>query len=421
MPHKSFLQSHCAKKPALLIAGLAIFILCLPHHIAFAASTDETALRQQIDAKQQLIKQLEDQIAQYQSAITTTHGQAATLNAQIKNLNQKIQSLTLNIRLTQAKIDDANLQIQSLESQIEQKSADLDKNQQFLSSAVLLKDQMERESLVISLLRSGSLEETFQKITQNSQLQQALSDHIQQVQSLKQWLEDSQNTLVGTKQQLTQSQMQLQSQNVTLSDTRTQKSSLLTATQNQEKKYQALLKSTQAQQDQIQQDIATLEDKLRQLINPSSLPSTGTHLLAWPAQGRISQGYGSTSVTGFINNSYTFHNGIDIAAPIGAPVHAAYDGIVVGVGNDGNYAYGRWVAIRHPNGLTTLYGHFSVVKVVAGQQVSKGDIIGAVGETGFATGPHLHFTVYATNTFSIAQKWYGALPTGGSLNPMNYL
>ena len=90
-------------------------------------------------------------------------------------------------------------------------------------------------------------------------------------------------------------------------------------------------------------------------------------------------------------------------------------------GDNGRYAYGEWLAIRHNNGLTTLYTHLSAKAVSVDQAVSQGQIIGYEGSTGFVTGPHLHFTVYSTNTFKVEKRWFGLLPLGGSVNPFDYL
>ena len=86
-----------------------------------------------------------------------------------------------------------------------------------------------------------------------------------------------------------------------------------------------------------------------------------------------------------------FHSGTDIAAPKGTPILAVLDGIVcdTGVGE----AAGNYVKLRHDNGLCTLYCHMDRVNTEKGVRIRKGDVIGFVGETGLATGPHLHFEV----------------------------
>lgn len=83
------------------------------------------------------------------------------------------------------------------------------------------------------------------------------------------------------------------------------------------------------------------------------------------------------------------HNGTDLAAPHGTPVRAIGHGAVTSAGWQGGY--GKVVVIRHPNGFTSLYGHLSRIDVHAGQRVSQNDLVGLVGSTGLATGPHLHF------------------------------
>lgn len=94
---------------------------------------------------------------------------------------------------------------------------------------------------------------------------------------------------------------------------------------------------------------------------------------------------------------YRPHHGLDYAAPRGTPVSAAGDGTVIFAGYKGGY--GKLVIIRHPNGYKTYYGHMSRIerKIRKGRRVSQGDIIGYVGATGLATGPHLHYEMRINN------------------------
>jgi len=410
------------KNPAknlLVLMALAGFFLILEIYPAGAAT--ESELRQQIDDKQKLIRQLEQQIQGYETSIKYTAGQEKTLKSQLTTLNSKIKALILKINLTHTEIDKTNLEINKLDFQINQKAGDLLKNRDYLSNIILAISKSEQESIILRFFKYPQLTAAIKDLFSVQKLQEAALNKIKQIEDLKKFLEDNQNELSQKKDNLDQYKSTLEYQNQDLNNTKKSKNQLLAQTQNQEKKYQELLQSSKKQQEQIQQDIYSLESKLRQLISPGSVPGAQSEILAWPLSGyRISQKYGPTSITGFINNAYKFHNGIDIAAPEGTPVKAADDGVVVGTGNS-SYAYGQWIAIKHYNGLTTLYGHFSYINVTAGQTIKKNDIIGRVGETGFATGPHLHFTVYATSTFSISSKWFGLLPMGGSLNPLDYL
>ena len=102
-----------------------------------------------------------------------------------------------------------------------------------------------------------------------------------------------------------------------------------------------------------------------------------------------------TSLFGMRRDPFTggpdFHTGIDIGAPDGTEVHAARDGVVAETGHDD--VLGNFVVLNHPGGYQTVYGHLSVIGVTMNERVNAGAVLGKVGHTGRATGPHLHFEV----------------------------
>ena len=117
---------------------------------------------------------------------------------------------------------------------------------------------------------------------------------------------------------------------------------------------------------------------------------------------------------------------MDFGVPLGTSILASEEGTVLAVGNQDSYcyrgAYGKFVVIEHKNNLTTLYAHLSQYGVKKGDVVKRGQVIGYSGKTGYATGPHLHFTVFAGPTFYMGpSKVCGPMPFGGDLNPMGYL
>jgi murein DD-endopeptidase MepM/ murein hydrolase activator NlpD len=113
----------------------------------------------------------------------------------------------------------------------------------------------------------------------------------------------------------------------------------------------------------------------------------------WPLEGRVGSSFGERQDP--INGEGAFHSGIDIEAPNGAPVRAAADGDVVSAYMAGGY--GREIVINHGHDVDTLYGHLSAMAVVPGQHVARGQVIGYVGQSGRATGPHLHYEVRVHN------------------------
>ncbi len=123
-------------------------------------------------------------------------------------------------------------------------------------------------------------------------------------------------------------------------------------------------------------------------FTPEGLPLRKTFLRSPLKFTRISSGFSRARFHPVLKTTRP-HLGIDYAAPTGTPVRSAADGTVVLAGWSGGY--GRTVRIRHGRGLETLYGHLSRIAVKNGQHVQQGALIGAVGSTGLATGPHLDY------------------------------
>ena len=135
------------------------------------------------------------------------------------------------------------------------------------------------------------------------------------------------------------------------------------------------------------------------IVAPGALASASGFI--WPVYGPISEYYGAPRGAG------TYHAGLDIDQTFnyGGPIAAAAPGQVVLATSDG-WGYGSYVVIRHDSGYETLYAHMSAIYVSQGQYVAQGEAIGAIGCTGYCTGPHLHFEVRIN---------------GATVDPLNYL
>lgn len=106
--------------------------------------------------------------------------------------------------------------------------------------------------------------------------------------------------------------------------------------------------------------------------------------VVWPTKGVITLEFGESSMY------QVFHTGIDIASKLDEPVNPDMDGTVIYAGEI-FWGYGKHITIDHGNNVTTIYAHLNKIYVYKGQKVTTADVIGVQGQTGWATGPHLHF------------------------------
>lgn len=378
-------------------------------------------LKQQIKNKEKQVQELETEAQNYKQNIKTTKSAEITLKTQISNIEENISELKFNINITQAKIDKQLLEIEELNLEMAKNAKqilDLKENLKTLLRALEKKDH---ENILTFILKNENLSTIFNSIKSLEDLNNEIQDKLINVKKLKISLENNLSLADNKKSELENLKNNLSVQNQIANSQKKNKTNLLSQTKNQEKLFQKLLADNQKKGQDILKEISDLEEKLRFTIDPNTIPAERSGLLSWPVKGILTQKYGSTNETGFINDSYNFHNGIDIAASIGTPIMSAKEGVIKAMGDNGSYVYGKWIAVDHENGLVTLYGHLSLISVKIGQKVATGDIIGYMGRTGFATGSHLHFTVYAANTFLARDRWFGLLPLGGSLDPLKYL
>lgn len=378
-------------------------------------------LRDEIDKKAQEIKELEEQAAQYREDLKSTQAQKNTFQNQLAIIESRIKKLRNDIYITNAKIDNASLKIEELFLNIGEKENEIDKKKDSIAAIIQTLYEYDQESLIEIILIKDSFSDFLNQVRYLELLQENVHKDLIALQELKRGLEQEQTEVEHQRGQLYALNNQLYSQKQIVDSEKNEKDYLLVKTKGEEKQYQSLLDEVLKQQQEIQQDIYELEDKLRMTVDPSALPEARPGVLSWPLDGILTQNYG---ITPYSQRLYAsgFHNGIDVASSYGEPIRSAREGIVLAIGSCGRYAYGNWIAVKHDNGLTTFYAHLSgYASLKVGNSVSRGQIIGYEGSTGYSTGAHLHFGVYVTETFRVESRWFGQLPLGAHLNPMNYL
>jgi len=151
----------------------------------------------------------------------------------------------------------------------------------------------------------------------------------------------------------------------------------------------ASLKNLQQKTQDIQKNLDTLVGFFQGQEN--RLASTPT---IYPAVGLLTSAFG-WRIDPFTRRQ-AFHYGLDIASAMGNPVVSTADGVVILVSTD--KLLGRYVQVNHGLGITTVYGHMSAFKCRVGQRVKRGDVLGDVGQTGKALGPHVHYEVRGNGT-----------------------
>lgn len=135
--------------------------------------------------------------------------------------------------------------------------------------------------------------------------------------------------------------------------------------------------------------------------------------LLWPVRGAVlTQPFGCTDVVFEPRASFCasghFHSGVDLASPMGTPLHAAAAGIAQVASSPGGY--GLYVVLVHGGGISTLYGHLQATSLQTGGRVAAGEVIGSMGSSGLSTGPHVHFEVRRAGRPENPMPWLTAGP-----------
>lgn len=401
-----------------------------------AASVEE--LKQQSSSLSEQIRKLDQEILAVNKQLNSTKQEKQTLNSELLKLDTTRKKLLSELSLTGKKIEQANLNLIQLQNDITVKNRDIEDNKITIAEAIRQLREKEQSGLLEVFLSGQKLSEFISQTEDLNKLQSSLNNQINNLRVNKQVLETKKTAKETEKKTLDGLKTQLSGQKQVVEETKKEKDQLLTVTKNKESNYQKLLNEKLERKKSVEAEMANIEQQIKIAIDPSLLPKTGSGSLLWPlAKVIITQYFGNTSFAQTHTAVYNGkgHNGIDLGTPIGTKVMSAAAGIVKGAGDTDKTcqgaSYGRWVLIEHTNGLSTLYAHLSVISVSEGQSVTAGQMIGLSGNTGYSTGPHLHFTVYASQGVkvnSLQSKVAGCgvyrLPIASYnsyLNPLDYL
>ena len=359
---------------------------------------------------------------------TETQQQLNNVEGEIDEVLQEVANLNTSILDYENQVAQLTEQSESLQKSITEKEKELTEKKKLLDDR-LVAMYMKRETTFLDVVLSGEL----MNFISNQDIIKQAADYdtklIKEVEDLKTSLENEKQEIEKVKTEKEEKTKELQNLKAekevkvaNLTDEQKELESKLSEYKAQAEKYAAL------EREAIAKEKAAREEAERQAAakkaaanNSNSNSNSGSSSsssnssatvtnpykggkLGWPcpSSSRITSPYGYRVLFGVRD----FHTGIDIGATTGSNIVAAESGTVILANYGWNGGYGNYVIINHGNGITTRYAHASQLYVSAGQTVSKGQVIAAVGTTGNSTGPHLHFEVRVN---------------GSHTNPLNYL
>lgn len=360
-----------------------------------------------IQAKQQEVSEAQSQVATLKSGLSDVKKIKQELEKNKSDLDAYITELDAQLTSISDKIDEYTQLIEEKEAEIVEATQELEEAEatqlaQYEAMKKRIKFMYESgDTMYIELLLGG---ETLADMVNKADYIEMLSAYDRQkldeyvatteyVTACKQELEAEKEVLDAAKEAVEVEQANV---NELMSEKEAQVSAVnaeINEKQSQINAYEEDINAVNAEiaalEKAIAAEIAALEEASRRQFNGG--------MFAWPCPGytRISDEYGNR--THPITGAQQFHNGIDLAAPYGSSILAAYEGDVVAA--DYSSSMGNYVMINHGSGIYTIYMHASSLCVSKGQTVSKGQVIAKVGSTGRSTGNHLHFSVRQNGSY----------------------
>lgn len=417
------------------------FILSFLFLLKVSAQTSADDIRNSINSTNEQIKKLEQEIAEYSKTVSNTQKEATTLKEALKTLENRKANLEKQIKLTGYKMDATKNEISSTVKKIEDTTLRIQTLSSGLSNSLRDKVKMlNLNSEILTYTSANNFADLYDKLHMNEDFQINIRETSSDLKNLNQDLNKTKTEYQDQYKNLTELKDDLKDKQTSVLATQKEKDELLKSTKQKEENYKKLLEDRKKKKLALEKEVLDYESKLKAIVDISKLPKSGTGVLQYPVKKVIiTQYFGNTAFSTQNPQVYngSGHNGIDFGLPVGTAIYSAGDGRVIGVGNSdlacSGVSYGKWILIKHNNGLSTLYAHLSSFDVSQGDSVASGQKIASSGNTGYSTGPHLHFTVYASDAVRVSgpgeykSKVCGTdllipvAPRNGYLNPLTYL
>ena len=358
------------------------------------------------EKEQDIDKAIQEKI-QLQNSLTDVKKLKEQLEKSKQDLTVYVQELDADLTASQEKINELNDLITEKEKEIEDKTAELEEAQrvqqeQYEAMKTRIKFMYERgDTIYMELIFSSN---SFGDVLNKADYIQMLSEYDRKL--LDEYVAHA-NYVALCKESLEEEKEVLDEAKAAVEKEEASLNELIDAKENEMYKMSSDIKSKEQAIKEYEADIAEQNETIKALeaivaeerkkLAAEQGRKYDGGVFAWPAPSytRISDDYGNR--THPILGTQQFHNGIDMAAPGGSAILAAYDGKVVAAAYSGSM--GNYIMIDHGDSLYTIYMHASALYVSKGQEVNRGDKIAAVGSTGRSTGNHLHFSVRLNGSY----------------------
>lgn len=386
---------------------------------AFTAQA-KTSSQSKLDKINQNIKEAQKELDSLDDQVADKKAYSDALMKKIDLLQDKLDALESNrddlqneIDAVQKRIDETQAEINKAEKEIEKKEQEFDGVYEEYCQRLRAMYISGNVSMLEVLLESGDISSILTRAEMVKSVSEQDSATLDDLMTKMEEINKEREELANNKIQLGKDKDSLNSRKQELQKSIDEYNSSKAELNAEVEECNAALASLDDKRSEVKETLNVNQEQKRQIeaeINNalsgsgSNKPGSGnynpgTGQLAYPTSYRqISAGYPNYS-----NGSY--HGGVDWPCPTGTAVHASDSGVVV-IAKKLTYSYGQYILIDHGNGLSTLYAHNSSLVVGVGDKVSKGQIIAYSGESGNATGPHVHFEVRLNGT---------------RVNPMSYL
>ena len=391
------------RKRGARFVGLLIATTLLAAHVPLFVHAATSLTNDKIREDEESKKQAEEEQKKLKSSLTDVKSLLASLENSKNNLENYIQELDEDLDEINGKIDQLNrlisdkeFEIQTTEVELDDAKAVADRQYEAMKKRIKFVYEHGEASNAEMLLSSKSFVDFLNKAEFIRRMSAYDKHMLDSYIDAKDLVAAKEQELLSQKADLEEAQAALTNEQEAMETLVADKEKEITVFEGDINNKEAAIAEYEAmiaEQDQIIKDLeqAILAEKKRLLEeNKKAIVYDGGEF-KWPAPSytRISDDYGTR--THPILGTQQFHNGVDMAAPSGSPILAAYDGEVIAASY--SPSMGNYIMIDHGDGLITIYMHASSVSVGQGTMVARGEQIGCVGSTGRSTGPHLHFSV----------------------------